>query len=239
MRTLLITISLFAGTSVLLNFDNLFVSDAIRKICKEEYELPHWFLFNGDYRKCILNESHQKELVERRRKNIEDEKSKSLRNLDEIQQESIQQAKLIGIDKFLEYRKDIPSFFLFDDPDPIQSGYYPSRFLRKRFFGCDFSDRRVTDENPDPPEFVCYQDVEQNRLLALQGNRWHSNTPVKFLLGDGGNVDLYIEVISIPDGIGYQVRYEVHGFEITESMIVNYFEHQIVQFQEDYSVFLQ
>jgi hypothetical protein len=240
MRALLITVSLFAGVLVILNFDDLFLSDAGRKICQEEYDSPHWFLFNGDYRKCTIDKRHQIDLVRSVQKNLEEKRYESLNKLNTIQKESLEKVKKIGKKRFVVLERDLPLSLPFKEDDPIITGDIPSRYLKKRFAGCNFQSFGSSDLVSNSAGFVCYRDEKQSSFVSLNGNIWKSSDHVKYLNHSEEDVDLYIEVMSIPTNPGFvRLRYEVHGFEISESMIVNYFDHQLAQLQEDYSVLLQ
>jgi hypothetical protein len=212
----------------LANLDDFIASDSGQRICIETYERPHWFLFNGDYRRCILDEDHQRELVDQVLKTVEMERQEALTGLRVIQDEAMKKVHFIGVDKFVLLDKQLPPLFLSPGtPDPFYSGEYPSRLLKISFNHCDYFKMRPSDDDPDPTEFLCIGYVGTDRWQPLQGNNWHPNTPAKYVQKEAGTINMYVEVISQPWLSTVDLRYEVHGFEISDAMVNLYYDSAI------------
>lgn len=225
---------------VIWNLEDIVATDTGIKICSETYDRPHSFLFNSDYRSCVLDGDHQRELVRKKIQTIENQQLESLSNLTQIQAEAMAKVNLIGPENFVFLQKELPPYILdSDSPDPFYTDEYPSRLLKIRFDECDFFRWRTSDDDPDPTEFSCKGYVGTDRREYLQGNKWYWHTPAKYVATDAGAIDLFVEVISIPSVLGVDLRYEVHGFEVSEAMVERHYETAIKTEREEYGELLK
>lgn len=224
-------------------FDDLIASDEGKGICRSVYGKSSSFLFDSDYRSCILNETEQRELALETILKIENQMNEALSNLTNIQILAMAKVEQIGRDKFVFIDKPLPpkrlSFSRGKELDPFYGDEYPSRLLKIRFNNCDFIRWRPSEEEPDPTEFSCYQFPEKQGWQFLQGNNWRRiDTPAKYILREVGEVTLYIEAASVTETIGSTIRYEVHGFEVTDLMVKEYFNSLLKMQRDRYSSLL-
>lgn len=236
----LLWIGFFALVWIVANLDDFVASNAGQRICSETYKRPHWFLFNSDYRSCILDEDHQRELVDQVLQTVEMERQESLKGLRGIQQKTMEKVYFIGMDKFVPLEEELPPLILRPGtPDPFYSGEYPSRLLKISFDHCDHFKMRPSDDDPDPTEFSCTGYAGTDRWQLLQGNNWHSNTPAKYVQKEAGTINMYVEVISQPRLSTVDLRYEVHGFEVSDAMVNLYYDNAIERERAKYRELLK
>lgn len=224
-------------------FDDLIASNEGKRICQSVYGKSSSFLFDSDYRSCILNETEQRELALETILKIENQMNEALSNLTNIQILAMEKVEQIGRNKFVFIEKPLPpqrlSFTKGGELDPFYTDEYPSRLLKIRFNRCDFFRWRSSEDDPDPSEFSCSQFFKKQGRQFLQGNHWRRiDTPAKYIHREVGEVTLYIEAISVNESVLSTIRYEVHGFEVTDLMVREYFNSQLKMQRDRYASLL-
>ena len=208
-----------------LQVDDFIATEAVRTVCKESHT-PGRFWSNKEYRRCVLDDEEPARLARERLRLIEKTRAESLLNIESIRAEAIGQVERIGKQKFVPLSKPLPSSFAFWKlkEDPFHSGEFSSRLLKIRFAKCSFWNWRPSEDDPDPTEFYCEKNAGR---VSLQGNKWRTSSVAKYVNKTAGPVELFVEVISIPQSIGIELRYEVHGFTVSEAMVNSHYDELI------------